>query len=403
MKKLCFGSYISVLVRCKARSITQKQLIGEMLLTVNSNFDIRNDDVATAALARGKNNLSQYVVLYLDEVTNILSARFSSSILPLLDANKCTNIVLAFKDILREDTQIEDDTEIELLNHLTKADILKRESFVFCDLIAGMFLYVAKYTDNHDKKEYIKEITDAYIQSLDSGSAPITFIESYSFDSIRQIRETAADAGIVNLMAEQEGRCPLCGKPLAADNCTPVKLTDNSEMLLCFECSASVEHSDSAKSQAMEVKKVLQAKCETRDAVSNERLKCEVQELLERLQDVSPEEADLRYTPLKIEEKVSDNLLRRKIRGFLTDGMYDAVNSSIENLAAENRMNVRTLSTSIRRIFEDANDTTDNQSEIFSALTNRLVAKAGQKYLEACELLVSYFVQRCEVFNEITE
>ena len=95
--------------------------------------------------------------------------------------------------------------------------------------------------------------------------------------------------------------------------------------------------------------------------------------------------------------------MRRKIRGFLSDGMYDAVNSSIENLAAENRMNVRTLSTSIRRIFEDANDTTDNQSEIFSALTNRLVAKTGQKYLEACELLVSYFVQKCEVFNEIAE
>ena len=403
MKRLCFGSYVTVLLQCKARSVTRKQFVGEMLLTVNNCYDIREDDNTVALLANGRNNLSREITLFLDDVYSSLSSKFSSSVLPLLDANKRANIVLAFKDILREDTDIADDTEIELLNHLTKADILKRESFVFCDLLAGMFLYVAKYTDNHDMKEYIKEITDAYIQSLDSGSAPITFIESYSFDSIRQIRETAADAGIVNLMAEQEGRCPLCGKPLAADNCTPVKLTDNSEMLLCFECSASVEHSDSAKSQAMEVKKVLQVRSETRDAVSNERLKCEVQELLERLQDVSPEEADLRYTPLKIEEKVSDNLLRRKIRGFLTDGMYDAVNSSIENLAAENRMNVRTLSTSIRRIFEDANDTTDNQSEIFSALTNRLVAKAGQKYLEACELLVSYFVQRCEVFNEITE
>jgi hypothetical protein len=403
LKRLCFGSYVTVLLQCKARSVTRKQFVGEMLLTVNNCYDIREDDNTVALLANGRNNLSREITLFLDDVYSSLSSKFSSSVLPLLDANKRANIVLAFKDILREDTDIADDTEIELLNHLTKADILKRESFVFCDLLAGMFLYVAKYTDNHDKKEYIKEITDAYIQSLDSGIAPITFIESYSFDSIRQIRETAVDAGIVNLMAEQEGCCPLCGKPLTTDNCTPVKLTDNSEMLLCFECSASVEHSDSAKSQAMEVKKVLQTRCETRDAVSNERLKCEVQELLERLQDVSPEEADLRYTPLKIEKKVSDNLLRRKIRGFLADGMYDAVNSSIENLAAENRMNVRTLSTSIRRVFEDANDTTDNQSQIFSALTNRLVAKAGQKYFEACELLVSYFVQRCEVFNEITE
>ena len=394
---------MTVLLQYKARSVTRKQFVGEMLLTINKSYDVREDDNTVALLAHGRNNLSKEVTLFLDDVHSSLASKFSSSILPLLDPNKRTNIVMAFKDILSEDTEIADDTEIELINHLTKADILKRESFVFGDLLAGMFLYVAKYTDNHGKNEYIKEIADAHIQSVNPNSAPITFIESYNFESIRQIRETAADASIVNLMAEQEGCCPLCGKPLTADNCTSVKLTDSSEMLLCFECSTSAEHYDSVKTQAMKIKKVLQTRCETRDAVSNERLKCEVQELLERLQDISLEDADLRYTPLKIEKKVSDNLLRRKIRGFLTDGMYDAVNSCIENLAAENRINVRTLSTSIRRIFEDANNTTDNQSEIFSALTNRLTAKAGQKYYEACELLISYFVQRCEVFNEITE
>ncbi len=403
MKKLCFGSYVTVLLQCKAHSVTRKQFVGEMLLTVNNNYDIREDDNAVALLANGRNNLSKEVTLFLDDVFQSLTSEFSSSVLPLLDANKRTNIVLAFKDILREDLEIADDTEIELLNHLTKADILKRESFVFCDLLAGIFLYVAKYTDNHDKKEYIKEITTAYIQSFKSVGTPITFIESYTIENIRQIRETAADAVILNLMAEQEGSCPLCGKPLAADTCTPVKLADNSEMLLCFECSAAVEHSDSEKSRAMEIKNILQTRCDTRDEVSNERLRCEVGELLEQLQDVSPEDVELRYTPLKIEKKVSDRLLCRKIRGFLADGMYDAVNSSIENLAAENRMNVRALSKCIRRIFENANDTTENQSEIFIALTKYLFIKVGQKYYEACELLVSYFVQRCEVFNEITE
>ncbi len=403
MKKLCFGSYISVLVRCKAHSVTQKQLIGEMLCSVNKKFDIRSDDGAAAALARGKNNLSQEIILYLDDVASTLSARFSKSILTLLDANKRTNIVLAFKNILQEDEEIADDTEVELINHLTKADILKRESFVFCDLLAGMFLYVAKYTDNHDKREYIKEITDAYIQSLDADSKPIIFIESYSLENLQLMQETAADAHVMELMAEQEGNCLLCGKPLSADNCSSMILAGNNDMLLCFECSAAVEHSDSAKAQAMEIKKVLQTRCETRSAISNERLKEEIRELLERLQDISPEDAELHYTPLKIDQKVSDKLLLRKIRGFLADGMYDTVNSCIENLAAESRMNVRTFSKSIRRIFEDANDTTNNQSEIFSALTKYLFAKTGQKYFEACELLVSYFVQRCEVFNEIAE
>lgn len=106
MKKLCFGSYVSVLVRCKARSVTQKHLIGTMLLSVNGSYDITYDDGATAALARGKNNLSENVALFLDDVAAALSSRFEEEILPLLDANKKGNIVLALKEILREDTDI---------------------------------------------------------------------------------------------------------------------------------------------------------------------------------------------------------------------------------------------------------------------------------------------------------
>ena len=403
MKRLCFGSYISVLVQCKARSVTQKQLIGEMLSTINKNYDICEDDGATAALARGKNNLSQDIILFLDDVSDNLSSKFSTIVIPLLDANKRVNIVLAFKDILREDTEIADDTEVELLNHLTKADIMKRESFVFCDLLAGMFLYVAKYTDNHDKKECIKEITDSYIQSIDDHSTPITFIESYSLENLKQLQKTVADARVMKLMAEQAGNCLMCGKPLTVDNCNLAKLADNAEMLLCVECSVSVEHSAKLKEQALALKASLQRQYETRSMVYDNKLIAEVHELLKRMQNMTSEDITLRYTPLSIEKKVSDHLLQRKIRGYIVGGMYDAVNSCIENLAAENRLSVRRLAKCIHRTFEDANETTTCQSEIFNVLSKFIFTQTGQQYFEACELLVSYFVQRCEVFNEIAE
>jgi len=50
MKKMCFGSFATVLSKCRAPSITQKELIGRMLLVVNPNYDITTDDVAVSAL-----------------------------------------------------------------------------------------------------------------------------------------------------------------------------------------------------------------------------------------------------------------------------------------------------------------------------------------------------------------
>lgn len=403
MKKLCFGSYASVLVRCKARSVTQKHLIGTMLLSVNNIYDITDDDVAIAALVRGKNNLSEHVTLFLDDVAAALPARFEESILPLLDANKKGNIVLAFKEILKEDTDIADNTEIELINHITKADFLKRDSFVFTDLLVGMFLYVAKYTDNHDKKQYIEEITDAFIGQLDAQRDSITFIQSYSIKNEGDIKTVAADAHIMELMAEAGGACPMCGKALATDNCTVVTLENGSDLLLCYECGAKVEHSSAERANALRLKDSLQSRLTMRDAISANRLIADVREVITSIDNMPTDNITLRKTPLSIEKKVSERNLQRKIRGYIIDGMYDSVNACIEGLAAENRVNVTKLSKCIRRMFEDANAEMQEQSEIFNGLVNYLYACNGQKRFEACELLVAYFVQRCEVFNEITE
>ena len=404
MKKLCFGTYISVLVRCKAHSVSQKQLIGQMLLAVNKNYDVQTDDAATAALARGKNNLSNHVTSHLDDIpAEHLSAKFNEVVVPFLDANKKRNIVLAYKDILREDTEIVDVTKVELVNQLTKADILERENFVLSDLLTGLFLYVAKYTSNHDMKDSVKEITDDYLSSFESSKDVITFVSSYSLENIKQIREAGADARLFTLMAEQEGNCPLCGKPLQADNCRIERLDSGEETLLCLECSVAAQRDKPLRIQAMEVRESQRIRYRTRSTVSDNKLIDEVRELIEKLNDVSPDDVKLRYTPLSIENKVSDRILQMKIRGYIVDGMYDAVNSCIDNLTAENKLNARSLSKCIRRTYEDASETTTSQSDIFNAIVKYIYAKTGQKYYEACELLVSYFVQRCEVFNEITE
>ena len=80
MKKLCFGSLATVLVRCKAPTTTQKQLVGTMLLSVNDWYDIRTDDGTTSALASGHVNLSDDVIVYARETDpSAVSAYFGSA------------------------------------------------------------------------------------------------------------------------------------------------------------------------------------------------------------------------------------------------------------------------------------------------------------------------------------
>ena len=401
MKKMCFGSFATVLSKCKAPSITQKELIGQMLLVVNPNYDITADDVAVSALVRGKNNLSDEVTVFLDELSASFPNMLAETIVPMLDANKKSNIVLAFKDILKEDTDIADDTVIEMVNHITKSDFITRDSVVFNDLIAGLFLYVAKYTNNHSKEKFIDEITDSYIKRLDRRRNEITWIPSYVLKNEGEIKTVAANAHVMELMAESEGKCPRCGKILSVENSTVVPVGNGEDILLCLECCANMQNLSDKKTIMVDLKEELRRNFQTTEAVSANKLLDEVKELLISLQNVSVEGIRLRASPIRIEKKVSDQLLARKIRGYILDGMYDGVNTCIEQLAAENRLNVRKLSKCVRRMFEDANEESKKQEDIFYAITDSIYRQSGHVSRSACELLVSYFVQRCEVFNEI--
>jgi len=404
MKKLCFGPYASVLVRCMAPTTTQKQLVGTMLLSVNSLYDICDDDAAVSSLVLGRKNLSNNIIVYAKEAApSEVAAAFRTTILPLLDMNKCGNIVLALRTILAEDTEIPDDTKIELVNGLTKSDICTRDSFVLHELLAGMFLYTAIYTGNNKREKEVREITDAFIRSFDKRRNEVSFIPSYSLKNDEEIATVAADAKVMVLMAECSGTCPRCGKILTCDNSTVMDFNSGENMLLCLECAGKVQSSVEEKAEMIRRKERMQEHYDTRDAISANRLSGEIKELLALISKGEPlTESALRMIPLKVEQKISEKQLLRKILNNVVDGMYEMVNDAIEQLAAENKINVKEFRRSIKRMFEDAEDTAHSQSDIFNELVQYLYARSGMKYYEACEILISYFVQSCEVFHEIT-
>ena len=405
MVKLCFGSYAMVLKICKAAPVTQQNLVLSLLCSVCSSFYIQHDDYRTVhSLIHGHSNIPTDVKVYVEDVKEPeVADYFRNNIIPLLDPNQWGNIILALKDIIAADTTIIDGCELDLLNHHTKSEILIRDSFVLADFLAGLFLYVVRYTDNRGQEENIRSITDEYIHTFDSRRDEISFIRSYTLSNEDEVSVAALEARKAELATEQRGDCPYCGKTLVPGNSLITDIGDDEEMLLCASCSAVVHSSEDHKGRMRELKALFRERITAREAADIQQLTGDIPELLLRISDLDPSGVTLRTLPLKVEQKIADRQLQRKVKNNVVDGMYESVNDCMDQLAGEDRLNVRTFARGIRRLYEDVSESLPDQSEVFRALVSVLYAKTGQKNYEACEVLISYFVQSCEVFDEITE
>lgn len=151
MKKLCFGTFVTILKRCKAKRISQKRLCGTMLLSIAPTYDISGEDGTVSDLILGKKNLSPIVTDTAPGADpHAISDYFKQNILQMLDSNKRNLIVLALKDIIVSDDSIKPDTVVELVNSMTKEDIIRRNAFVLEDFLADILLYTVLNVENRN-------------------------------------------------------------------------------------------------------------------------------------------------------------------------------------------------------------------------------------------------------------
>jgi hypothetical protein len=258
--RLCFGSYLAVLVSCKAVNVDNKQLCEALLHSVAPNYEftfagqenpdrVRED--VTSKLLRCEQNLPKDVT---DPARTAdpqeVALYFRDHVLRLLNENLSKQIILAFKDIIANDKHemiknkmhgIEDDTNIELVNGITKKELAVQAEFSFHSFLAGIFLYITTKTTNRYGKKIIESIDYDYIVSFNSrideinliadkaasfsltniknGKADTEFAEDvagYVVDKIKLLKPATVqeDSLLVTLLSEANGNCLKCGKKL---------------------------------------------------------------------------------------------------------------------------------------------------------------------------------------------
>ena len=223
--------------------------------------------------------------------------------------------------------------------------------------------------------------------------------------------EIAIDAHSLVLLAETGGKCQKCGRVLGIKKegndvnfAKVVRLSETDEVVLCVECEREIQNaSEEVKLALLSEKHDLEVLMAARDATSRYTIEKQIEQVLREvdLMDVT-DDTQLKIEPVKVENKITEKRLKERVL-FDVRRLYQGVNDALDRLAGENKLTVDKFAKSVKRMYEDASESHISQSAIYNLLVETLFEKTGRKYREACEIIISYFVQRCEVFDEITK
>lgn len=142
-----------------------------------------------------------------------------------------------------------------------------------------------------------------------------------------------------------------------------------------------------------------------------DRLLRKIQVDLVELSDEELEELKLNYDPVKVRQKIPGNdleqkMLRTKVLRNVR-AYFNLVNQSLRNLNKERVIRQRVFSSQVRSLFIDFDETTiDGMSLTQTLIFDKLVDWLHRRTDEAsdvCAIVISYFIQSCEVFDVISE
>ena len=316
--------------------------------------------------------------------------------------------------------------------------LLTKSDQTLADLAAAFEPYIPGVTSHnvHDEcADMFKKILDDIIglnQQPDQMSLATVMSESLS--------PAVRDQFGARLLLETEGFCPAKGctnelKEIAADgSAVPTyvpTLIDGMQppvfenlIALCPACHARylAERKSSTQGKMLAFlqnkKQELMIRDTARSVLPRYEIEAGVDRLLRKIQDdlIELTEEDLKalrlnYDPVKVRQKIPADtreqriLLKKVLRNVQEN--YNLVDNNLKNLNKEQVIRQRVFSAQIKNLFIDFDETTVDgeplsQTVIFDHLVRWLHENTDED-MEVCAIVISYFIQSCEVFDVIPE
>lgn len=238
------------------------------------------------------------------------------------------------------------------------------------------------------------------------------------------------------LLAEVESICPLCTKPLMYEkngknykqwegahiyplNPTPeeIALLNNEKRLhedvnniknfiaLCVECHTRFDNPRNVEEYRMllSIKKNILSKSETRAKYVEYQIESEIKEVISMLVEEfnEAELKPLELHALKLDEKANKTLAsisKMRIRNEITEYYY-YIKEQFVQLDSQYPRSFNAIASQVSAFYNSLMRIEPSQEVIYGQLTEWLSKKTGNSSLGACAIIVSFFIQNCEVFS----
>ncbi len=235
---------------------------------------------------------------------------------------------------------------------------------------------------------------------------------------------------------EVDGQCPKCGNPLffgkrgrklkryeiahiyplnaKAEEVLELKIEERIStdlnafenlIALCVGCHTELDKLRTAEEyrELVALKKTLLQRAEQRKIQRQYHLQEDIRHVINGLDSVAVPLAgvDLNYDPKKVDDKLDTSmplLTKNKIKHNVAD-YYQYVQMRFQELERESPNLSELVSLQVRAFYVQQKALKLSQHVIFTNVVNWFVAKTKPKTVEAAEIVASYFVQSCEVFE----
>lgn len=225
----------------------------------------------------------------------------------------------------------------------------------------------------------------------------------------------------VHLLSETNNHCPYdgCLKPLrigdgpqsAFDysivriNPKITKETVDNLIALCPECGKKYRYelTDEKRYRLEDIKLRLSTLKEAMDTLTEDKIVAGVERVIGKIPGIPIERImELSYKPTQVANKMdkTDPALFMKINTYVS-GYYPDVSDLFKQAEIENDFNFEKFCSQIKFKFSDIKNSGLTQGQIFDKLVDWL-SGATNEDREPCEVIISYFVQKCEVFDVIS-
>ena len=255
-------------------------------------------------------------------------------------------------------------------------------------------------------------------------------------DTYFQPRQEPTDKQKTLLMEEVGNRCPLCGRSIVSykPNATTrrfevahvypnrpteselkilngvPRLGESSEdiknkIALCVRCHKEYDSKKTVESymKLYHIKAIGSNKISAKHMLANENIEEELVGIIRKLDTLSPtelkKEKKLPEKVLTIKQKISDEkwLLQQKVTANVTSYFSYIRNTFRGQGFSTNQYEL--IRMRMHFVYKEAKLQDLEADAIFDVLTDWLMSKT-QASREACEIMVSYFVQNCDIYGE---